>query len=156
VPRKGLGYGVLRYLGNENEAAATALAALPAPQVAFNYLGQLDRVLPESSLFAPASESGGEPYSPRQRRPWLLEISGGVMGGRLRLTWTYSESCHDVRTIQGLIDRFLDALRRLIEHSRGTAAAAFTPTDFPAARLSQKELDRLMSRIGSKRAPRHE
>src|SRR6185369_7173703 len=35
VPRKGLGYGLLRYLGDE--ATAAALAALPAPQVAFNY-----------------------------------------------------------------------------------------------------------------------
>jgi non-ribosomal peptide synthase protein (TIGR01720 family) len=149
VPRKGLGFGLLRYLGDE--ATVAALAALPAPQVAFNYLGQLDRGLPEASLFTPASESAGAVASPRQKRPWLLEISGGVVGGRLRLTWTYSESCHDARTIQGVIDRFLDALRTLIEHCRTTEDGGFTPSDFPKARTSQKDLDKLMARLGGRR-----
>jgi non-ribosomal peptide synthase protein (TIGR01720 family) len=148
VPRGGLGYGALRHLGGE---AGAALRALPAPQVAFNYLGQLDRGLPESSLFAPAPESAGEPRSPRQERPWLLEIAGGVAGGRLRLTWVYSENRHDARTIQGLIDRFLGALRALIEHCRTTREGGFTPSDFPEARANQKDLDKLMARIGSRR-----
>jgi amino acid adenylation domain-containing protein/non-ribosomal peptide synthase protein (TIGR01720 family) len=149
IPRKGLGHGILGYLGDE--ATAAALRALPAPQVAFNYLGQLDRGLPEGSLFALAPESVGEPYSPRQRRPWLLEISGGVMGGRLRLTWTYSESFHDARTIQGVIDHFLSALRELIEHCRTSGEGGITPSDFPAARANQKDLDKLMARIGGRR-----
>jgi amino acid adenylation domain-containing protein/non-ribosomal peptide synthase protein (TIGR01720 family) len=100
VPRGGLGFG------------------LPAAQVAFNYLGQLDRGLPEPALFAPAAEPSGPPFSPRQERPWLLEVTGGILGGRLRLTWTYSESFHTEPTLRALDSRFLGALRALIAHCR--------------------------------------
>ena len=37
IPDKGTGYGLLRYL---NTQAAQALAALPRPQIGFNYLGR--------------------------------------------------------------------------------------------------------------------
>ena len=53
VPGRGLGYGVLRYLSPWWQE----LAAEPAPEVAFNYLGQVDEALDEDSAFAPAPES---------------------------------------------------------------------------------------------------
>jgi non-ribosomal peptide synthase protein (TIGR01720 family) len=150
VPRGGIGYGVLRYLGDPGIAAR--LRELPAAEVVFNYLGQLDRGLPESALLGPAPESGGSPRSPRQRRDHLLEINGGVTGGRLRLTWTYSENRHARATVEALAGRFTAALRALIERSRASGAGGFTPSDFAEARISQKDLDKLMSRIG-KRGP---
>ncbi|RSS49757.1 condensation domain-containing protein, partial [Streptomyces sp. WAC06614] len=39
LPDNGIGYGLLRHTGTHPEAAA-ALAALPAPQIGFNYLGR--------------------------------------------------------------------------------------------------------------------
>ena len=147
APRGGLGYGVLRALGEGG--MAERLRARPAAQVIFNYLGQLDRGLPASSLFAPASEPAGPSQSRRQERPWLLEINGGVAGGRLRLIWAYSENRHEAHTIQGVIDRFLGALRALIAHCR-TAEAGFTPSDFPEARVSREDLDRLLARLGGR------
>ena len=150
VPKGGIGYGLLRCLGEE--ATVERLRAMPAAQVLFNYLGQMDRGTTELSLFAQAGESGGPARSPRQRRAHLLEINGGITGGRLRLTWAYSENLHERRSVQSLADHFVAALRALIEHCRSTEAGGFTPSDFPVARVSQKDLDKLMSRIG-KRAP---
>ncbi len=44
VPHRGIGYGLLRYLrGGE---ASERLATLPAAEVSFNYLGQLDGTPP--------------------------------------------------------------------------------------------------------------
>jgi non-ribosomal peptide synthase protein (TIGR01720 family) len=155
VPRGGVGYGLLRYLGEATQAAR--LRAMPAAEVVFNYLGQLDRGLPESSRFAPAPESGGETRSPRQRRGHLLEITGGVVGGatggRLRFTFAYSENLHDRETVEALADRFLAGLRSLIEHCRSGAAGGFTPSDFPEADFDQKDFEKLMARI-DKRRPR--
>jgi non-ribosomal peptide synthase protein (TIGR01720 family) len=124
---------------------------MPAAEVLFNYLGQLDLGLPAGSLFAPAAEPTGETRSPRQRRSHLIEINCGVSEGCLRLIWTYSESVHDRHTIQALIDRFLASLRSLIEHCRSEQEAVFTPSDFPEAEFSQKDLDTLMSRLGKGR-----
>ncbi len=65
VPDKGLGYGVLRYLG-EPEVRAE-LAALPAPRITFNYLGQFDRQFDEGALFVPSSEGSGAAQQARRR-----------------------------------------------------------------------------------------
>ncbi len=156
VPRGGLGYGLLRYLGEA--ATAERLAAIPAPEVVFNYLGQLDRGLAGSSLFAPAAERGGPPRAASQRRTHLLEINGGVSGGRLRLTWTYPPERLARATVEGWGARFRAALAALIAHCRAPAEAApgptaFTPTDFPQARVSQKDLDTLMKKIGRRPSP---
>src|SRR5439155_5018479 len=48
VPRRGLGYGALRYL-RQGVPAAADLARGPEPQVSFNYLGQFD--LPPAELY---------------------------------------------------------------------------------------------------------
>ncbi len=65
VPDKGLGYGVLRYLG-EPEVRAE-LAALPAPRITFNYLGQFDRQFDDGALFVPSSEGSGAAQHARRR-----------------------------------------------------------------------------------------
>ncbi|HKH47030.1 MAG TPA: amino acid adenylation domain-containing protein, partial [Thermoanaerobaculia bacterium] len=137
VPRGGWSYGALRL---ENGAPVVLRDAGPLPP------GE-----PEATLFAAAPEAAGAPAGPREERPWLLEIDSGLAGGRLRCAWTWSESLHEARTIQGLADRFAGALRALIEHSRTAGAGGFTPTDFPTARISQKDLDKIMGRIGGKR-----
>ena len=56
LPQGGIGYSVLRYSLNDHELAAR-LRAIPQPEVAFTYLGQLDHFIAESSPFVPASES---------------------------------------------------------------------------------------------------
>jgi len=142
IPRHGIGYGLLRYLCADAEVAAQ-LCAAPQPEVSFNYLGQLDQALPESALFSLAGESAGSSRSPSARRPFLLEVSGSVAGGRLLLNWTYSRNLHHRATIETLAEYFLAALRGLIAHSTTQGAGGFTPSDFPLAHLDQSTLDEL-------------
>ena len=52
VPHRGIGYGVARY-GSADADLRASLAAMPAPQLSFNYLGQFDRPSDEPSLGAP-------------------------------------------------------------------------------------------------------
>jgi amino acid adenylation domain-containing protein/non-ribosomal peptide synthase protein (TIGR01720 family) len=147
VPNRGLGYGVLRYLCPEPEIRAQ-LAALPEPEIAFNYLGQLDQAMPQGGLFRPARESAGPAQSPRGQRTYLLEINGAVSGGRLQLGWTYSAGIHHGTTIEKIVQRFLASLRSIIDHCRAAQAGSFTPSDFPLADLKQAQLDKLIQRVG--------
>jgi len=57
--RIGVGYGMLRYL-SDNTETVEQLRSLPQAEVVFNYLGQFDQTLSESSLFKLAQESSGE------------------------------------------------------------------------------------------------
>jgi non-ribosomal peptide synthase protein (TIGR01720 family) len=143
IPGRGIGYGLLRYLRGDEQL--TERLARCRPQVMFNYLGQLDRVLPEGMPFKLAPESSGPSVNPSGLRTELIEIGGGVGDGRLTTSWSFSRNRHERATIERLAGRFLDSLRALIIHCQQTEEAGFTPSDFPLADLSQDELDGLLS-----------
>ncbi len=146
VPPGGLSYGILRFLAGEE--SAERLARIPQPQVRFNYLGRFDQLHDERSMFDRADESAGPLTSPRHRRTHLLDITGRVMDGRLHLHWAYSPAVHEPETVERLAKRFVESLRQLIAHCVSKEAGGFTPSDFPAARIDQTQLDRLETQFG--------
>ncbi|WP_095989705.1 non-ribosomal peptide synthetase [Cystobacter fuscus] len=142
LPRRGVGFGVLRYLSRE-----PGLRALPDAEVSFNYLGQLDHVLPEGAPVSMASEPVGPTWAGGTRRRHLIDVSAIVSEGRLQLSWTYSETVHQRGTIEALARDFLRALRTLIARCTREDAGGFTPSDFPLAALGHRELDSLVERV---------
>ena len=149
LPGRGVGYGLLRYL--RRAELADRLAALPAAEISFNYLGQLDQILPEGAPFRRARESAGSPHGPQNRRPHLLDVNASVLGGRLNVRFTYSENQHRRATIEALAARFLAALRALIAHCLAPEAGGYTPSDFPRARLGQGTVDQLAALAGGRK-----
>jgi fengycin family lipopeptide synthetase B len=143
IPDRGFGYGVLRYL--RGGAAAALLAALPAPRVIFNYLGEIDGSF-EGGLFAPAAEPSGAAQSPRQRRPHALAVSLFVVSRRLRVDWGYSADLCDRGTIERLAAAYAASLRELIAHCR-TAGTAHTPGGFTHADLDADDLANLLAEL---------
>jgi len=144
VPRHGLGYGVLRYLAGPEVGGR--LAALPAPQVSFNYLGRLDAAVGEGGLFAFAPEAvRGAEGEPVAGRP-LFAIDSLVLDDRLRVNWTYDPRRHLPATAERLARGFLAELEALVAHCLSPEAGGFSPSDFPLARLDQAALDRLLGR----------
>jgi len=139
IPRRGIGYGLLRYLSGDPEIVEL-LRSLPQAGVVFNYHGQLDQVLPESSPFQPAPESKGRNQAGEAAGRHRLEIDGSIRGGRLVLTWTYPESLYRRSTLESLAQDYLEALRAIIAHCLGAESGQFTPSDFPLAELDQDEL----------------
>ncbi|MGA6168322.1 non-ribosomal peptide synthase/polyketide synthase [Amycolatopsis magusensis] len=138
VPRRGIGYGALRYL------AGTAPAI--DPQVSFNYLGQFDL---SGALYAGSRDGLTLDADPAGRRPHLLDVVGQVDAGALRFTWHYAEGVHDEATVSRLADDLLGALRGIIEHCATPGAGGRTPSDFPLAGLGQAELDELVGDGGN-------
>jgi len=143
IPNRGLGHGLLRYL-HEDASIRAELAAAPQAEVIFNYLGQLDPGV--KALFRFAEEPGGPAQSPRGARTHLLDVTGSVVGGQLRVVWDYSEHIHRRATIEGLARRFLEALRAIVAHCKSPDAGGRTPSDFPLTRLNQAAVDRLVGR----------
>ncbi|MGE8465635.1 MAG: non-ribosomal peptide synthase/polyketide synthase [Pseudomonas putida] len=141
VPSKGLGYGLLRYLGGA-EASAT-LAALPQGEIVFNYLGQFDGSFDESGLFVPAQENDGIKQNEASALSSLLSLSGQVYGGELRLEWRYSQAIHDAETIERLATDYQQALIEIVAHCCLEQSRGVTPSDFPLAGLNQAQLDSL-------------
>jgi non-ribosomal peptide synthase protein (TIGR01720 family) len=144
VPGRGLGYGLLRYLCRDGDVA-TALRALPRPEVSFNYLGRTDPPPDGAALFRPGDAGTGPLYDPRSRRSHLIDVVGDVAGDRLQLRWIYSEAMHRRETIEALATAFLDALQALIATGRAPGTGGLTPSDFPRARLDQRQLDSFLA-----------
>ena len=137
-PQRGFGYGILRYLRGK-------LCSLPAPQISFNYLGQFDAQLDRATAFRMAKEHHGHLHSPRGKRPHLIEIDGMVIGGVLRFEWRYSAAVHARSTLEALASQFITELQSIIAVCLNPGAAAYTPSDFPLARMTEKKLNRVAS-----------
>ncbi|MGB3122283.1 MAG: amino acid adenylation domain-containing protein, partial [Pseudomonas sp.] len=141
VPDKGLGYGLLRYLGTPE--VRECLEGLAAPRITFNYLGQFDRQFNESALFVPATQGSGQAQDPEAPLANWLTVEGQVYGGELSLQWGFSREMFQASTIQRLADEYSAELKALIQHCCDTPAGQVTPSDFPLARLTQPQLDAL-------------
>jgi amino acid adenylation domain-containing protein/FkbH-like protein/non-ribosomal peptide synthase protein (TIGR01720 family) len=142
VPDRGLSYGLLRYLGNQE--CRKVLSAQPQPELIFNYLGQFDHVVAGSSLFRFAPESPGPWHSPCARRRHALEVMTLVRDGRLEARFIFSEALHRAETIEHLANAFVDSLRCLISRCSASESPHFTPSDFAMARVDEAELGRLV------------
>ena len=149
VPHRGIGYGLLRYLGPDVRVAEQ-LAALPRAQVRFNYLGQFDQVLGRGSLFSRSRESIGLTSEPRNGRQHLIDIVASVVDGRLEIRWTYGLGFHRRDTIERIVRDFVSALRELIEHCRSPETGGYTPSDFPLSGLDQRGLDALVDQFAER------
>ncbi|WOH53418.1 non-ribosomal peptide synthetase [Bradyrhizobium sp. sBnM-33] len=140
IPNRGLGYGVLRYLGSEDQRSA--LARLAEPQVVFNYLGRFDGNVGASSLFGFAPENAAASRSATAPLRGWLNITGLVREGRLHLSFGYGRKRYRRETVERLAKLYEAALRELVAHCCG-GAFGLTPSDVALSGLDQADLDRL-------------
>jgi non-ribosomal peptide synthase protein (TIGR01720 family) len=131
VPNHGISYGLLRYLSREF-TLRERLRTCAQSEVAFNYLGQFDHVLPEQALFRPIDFAPGPLYSARARRRYVFQIAANIYDARLHVTWYYSRNLHRKSTIELLSGRLRTEIHEL------------QPADFPLSGLSKQELDELI------------
>ncbi|WNZ08508.1 non-ribosomal peptide synthetase [Streptomyces sp. 11x1] len=117
VPGRGLGYGALRHLSSP-DAPGHALAALPEPQISFNYLGQWELSGNQDGLIRGGLDGLGQDRAPEQVRPHLIDIVAAVADGALRFDWIHSPGNHDTATVELLAQRVLLGLRQIVDQVR--------------------------------------
>ncbi len=139
VPGRGLGYGLLRYLGAAGDRLA--MATLPQPEVQFNYLGQFDNSFGADAPWRPARESAGATRDAQAPLSHALAVTGQVHDASLALTAFYDGARFAPAQIEQFLGRMAEELRALIQHC--LHAQGLTPSDFPLAALSQAQLDAL-------------
>ena len=138
VPRRGLGYGVQRYLTRPE-----GLPQLPTAGISFNYLGQFGLPGGDGGLYrGPHRELAldADPAAPRPHRAGGRRPAGG---DALEFTWFYSAHLHHEETVARLAGEFARALGDIARHGARPGAGGRTPSDFPLAALDQPTVDRL-------------
>ncbi|HSF18780.1 MAG TPA: amino acid adenylation domain-containing protein [Vicinamibacteria bacterium] len=113
LPRRGVGFGILRYMRNEEDARG--LRGARERELCFNYHGQLDAGSSTSGLFAQVDEDVGTPHAVSGERRYLIEVDAGVSDGKLWMHWVFSRNVHRRTTIDRLATSFVACLRRLSE-----------------------------------------
>ncbi|WP_172284686.1 condensation domain-containing protein, partial [Chryseobacterium sp. LAM-KRS1] len=127
IPSKGIGYGVLNYLGN-------SFSPVNNPSVQFNYLGDFDDAV--GPAFNYSSESIGNAVSEENLgTDILLDVSGITMSGAMTITIRYSGDLFTEATVQKLIDSYQNHLEKMIDESEGSEVI-LTPSDLTYKGLS--------------------
>jgi non-ribosomal peptide synthase protein (TIGR01720 family) len=144
IPEKGIGYGMLKYL-SEEESVREQMRAIPSASISFNYLGQFDQVSGDRWMKG-AEESSGRSESEEGTLRYSLQVNSMVRGGKLETHWTYSREAHEEETIRRVAENYQRRLEEIINHCT-SGVGGFTPSDFPEANLSQSELEEILSEL---------
>jgi amino acid adenylation domain-containing protein/non-ribosomal peptide synthase protein (TIGR01720 family) len=133
VPRGGVGYGALRYLGYLGREWSGASEG--GRGVSFNYLGQFGEV--GGGLWRWAEEGTGEWRSGRVERRYELEVEARVVEGEMEIGCGYVGG----RQCEEEMEEMVRRMGELVEEMAGVGEGGATPSDFPDADLSQRKLD---------------
>jgi non-ribosomal peptide synthase protein (TIGR01720 family) len=127
---------------SENEAE---VRVHPFPEVSFNYLGQEGLLDERSLLYAgqPVWETF-EMASPRQVRPYVLDVGGGIRSGRLEMILRFSKNLHGQTSVERLSKDIQTSLRELVSQCASAESQAAAPSDFPLAGLDQEALNKIL------------
>jgi non-ribosomal peptide synthase protein (TIGR01720 family) len=97
---------------------AGELAEVPASEISVNYLGRLDSALPPDAGARVRDDGLGDVRAGSTPRPYLVEVTAGVLNGRLWLVWTYTRGIHADTTVERLAQHTVDWLRKLCASRR--------------------------------------
>jgi amino acid adenylation domain-containing protein/non-ribosomal peptide synthase protein (TIGR01720 family) len=144
IPDHGVGYGLLRYL---NSQTSPSLAALPSPQIVFNYLGRFP--VPQPSDWAIVTDPGelGGGADPDLPTGHTLEINTWIQdrpdGPTLHVSWRWPTELLTESAVEQLAQGWFQALRALVDHASQPGAGDHTPSDFSLVSLSQAQIEQL-------------
>ena len=106
IPDHGIGFGLLRYLAqNTNARSLRKFSA----DILFNYLGQLERMVPQSSLFQLAQPLIGS-FGNQNKRSHRFNVNTYILNEQLHVDWVYSTEQYHANTVQNLADAYVLSL----------------------------------------------
>ncbi|MEW9702929.1 amino acid adenylation domain-containing protein [Paenibacillus sp. SI8] len=143
IPRKGIGYGMLRYLSQQHETSELRSEL----EISFNYLGQFDQDLQDSSI-RPSDYSTGISVSNNTVMKHVLNINGLITDGRLTLTIQYSSNAFRTETMEHLGGLLQASLQEIIAHCVTKEQPELTPSDVLLKGLTLEEFEQLNAHAG--------
>ncbi|MFG2647897.1 amino acid adenylation domain-containing protein [Streptomyces sp. NPDC048436] len=145
VPGDTLGYGLLRHL---NPETGPVLAALPSPQISFNYMGRFPAGGATGAV-GPWEMAGDEAIgsSTDDAMPATHTLEAGATvrdtaeGPELTVSLSWHGAILDEAAAERVGRHWLDLLAGLAAHTTDPAAGGHTPSDFPLVELAQDEVE---------------
>ncbi|SNT53442.1 non-ribosomal peptide synthetase, partial [Rhodococcoides kyotonense] len=152
VPDHGIGFGMLRYLDDESSAT---LAAFPAPQISFNYLGRYSTAVPDGlrdvGWLPVDSDEIGDVQNSELPVAAALDINAVTTtdddgSARLKATFAFPTGVLDRDDVDALTALWSRALTSFAQHARRAGSGGFTPSDLDLVRLDQTAIEDVEAR----------
>ena len=137
IPNKGIGYGILKYLVNEENMK---LESKLKPQIGFNYLGQVEESEENSEIKISNSKIVSN-ISETFNKQHLVDINGMIINGELRLRFSYNQNMYSRNSILELEERYKENLINIINWCSERESIELTPSDVDNIDLTFEELD---------------
>ncbi|WP_236628524.1 non-ribosomal peptide synthetase [Paenibacillus mucilaginosus] len=138
VPRRGAGYGILKYLAPKREDGHLHTGA--RPEIGFNYMGDLDGAL-DGGLFTRSRFGTGLEISSGMERRHPLDINGWITDGELTFVVDYHPSELEGGEVRTFAERLQYHLVRLTEHCHARGGTELTPSDLRSGGIGSRELE---------------
>ncbi|WP_446652800.1 condensation domain-containing protein [Bacillus pumilus] len=138
VPNKGADYGLLSLINRQ-------LPDHSAPQLRFNYLGEIDQVLKQSSDYEMTYFTSGIDSSLDNPLTTVIDMVATIKGGQLifHLSFSAKQLCETDMT--RLLQEVERQIERLVQHCLEKEGIEFTPSDFETVDMSLEEMDSLFT-----------
>ena len=138
IPKKGIGYGIIKYLTDKELKAIN-------PSIVFNYLGDFGSKAGNSddSIFSFSSENIGKAIDPLNNDNDLLDISGMIVLGELTMSIRYPNHLYQADNMEKLSQAYKKHLERLIQSLADSQEQYKTPFDLTYKGLTIAELARI-------------
>ena len=144
IPNRGLNYGLLRYLNSET---ARDLAALPAPQLSFNYLGRF--ATKEGAPWLPIGDDAGFAGGADPEMPLLhlveidAVVADGSDGPRLTANFSWAGNHLEESAVRELASFWQKALEAIVEYTRQHGNCGHSASDFSLLTLSLRQVEQI-------------
>lgn len=104
VPKDNINYNLLRY-----SAKHPQITKHPSPKLFFNYVGQIDSIIPEDAPFVPSLDLPGVAgIDGNNHLCYQLYFEAGIVAGQLMVRLTYSKNLFSSDSIQNLTNNFIE------------------------------------------------
>ncbi|WP_010248518.1 non-ribosomal peptide synthetase [Acetivibrio cellulolyticus] len=134
IPKRGVGYGIVKYLKHDQKSINKAFK----PEIGFNYLGQFDSDI-NNELFELSHLGTGASQSQETKRHHALEINGIVVEGKFKLSLNYDKEEFKESTIEQIAVRYMKFIREITEHCIAKETGELTPSDLSSEGISIEE-----------------
>ncbi|WP_298553739.1 condensation domain-containing protein [uncultured Algibacter sp.] len=141
IPNNGLGFGILKYLSDENTSILNQLQ----PKVVFNYLGKSNTESKNKAFSFNFLESPTR--APLSERNYAIEINAQIINDNLLVNWSFTKDLYKEETAKIVADKFIQNLKATIDYCITQNDVSYTPSDFPEANLNQDDLDNLLGQF---------
>lgn len=138
IPRKGVGYGVLKYLTDRNKEG---IALDAEPEIIFNYLGQFDGDFDHEEGFSYDSQNTGSNCDPAARMEFPLDISAFVFDGCITFAFDFDINTFPIELIREFSAKVKQVLEELVEYCERMEDSYVTPSDLTYQEFTVDDLE---------------